>query len=59
MESSNESLIEILLNGCRVCSKPDKYMNLFYNINKELLRNLNVLLQSEVYFSFYFEGTNY
>lgn len=33
---------------CRVCNKSDNYANLFYNINRELLKNLDSLLVVEV-----------
>lgn len=35
---------EIMLQGCRVCGKPEQYANLFYNINKILLHNLVSLI---------------
>lgn len=51
METVKESkAMNELLCSCRVCGKPDKYANLFYNINKELLKNLSSLIQVEVSF---------
>lgn len=46
-QDANQLLSELLCK-CRVCGKPDSYTNLFYNINKELLKNLISLLQAEV-----------
>lgn len=39
---------EAIMNCCRVCEKPDEYANLFYNINKELLRNLVAVVHEDV-----------
>lgn len=50
MEIISENAVS-LCNGCRVCARHDNYMNLFYNINKELLKNLKILVQSEVFIS--------
>lgn len=36
------------LTSCRVCDKADEYANLFYNINKHLLDNLQTLIQENV-----------
>lgn len=49
MEEFIETLdLNNLLKCCRVCERPDEYMNLFYNINKELLRNFAVLVGADV-----------
>ena len=38
------------LQSCRVCGNKDMYLNLFYNINKELLKNLTKIVEFEVKF---------
>lgn len=45
--------LKVLLQSCRVCAKPDEYANLFYNINRELLRNLKYLVQADVNYCIY------
>ena len=39
------------LKACRVCGNSDMYTNLFYNINKELLKNLTKIVEFEVKFA--------
>lgn len=43
----SELLSEILCK-CRVCGKKENYTNLFFTLNKELLKNLSAMVQDEV-----------
>ena len=49
MESqAEENDLKNFLTSCRVCEKPDKYANIFYNINRELLNNLSSMVQDSI-----------